>query len=76
MDFEKNLKEIEKISEDISSGTLGLKESIENFKRGLKLIDMCKKELNEVENSVKKLVSMDETSGDIKTEDLNLENGT
>ena len=72
MEFEKHLKELEKISEEISDGKLGLKESIESFKKGLKLIEKCKKELTEAEKSVKKLVSVNEESGEVKTEDFKL----
>ena len=54
MEFEKHLKELEKMSEEIASGKLGLKESIESFKKGLKLINDCKKELTLAEKSVKK----------------------
>lgn len=72
MEFEKNLKELEKMSEEIASGKLGLKESIESFKKGLKLINACKKELTSAEKSVKKLLSVDEETDEIKTEDFKL----
>ena len=74
MEFEKHLKELEKMSEEIASGKLGLKESIESFKKGLKLINACKKELTLAEKSVKKLLSVDEETGDIKTENFKLTN--
>jgi len=74
MDFEKNLKELEKMSEEIASGKLSLKESIENFKKGLTLINDCKKELTLAEKSVKKLLSVDEETGDLETEDFKLTN--
>ena len=74
MEFEKHLKELEKMSEEIASGKLGLKESIESFKKGLKLINTCKKELTLAEKSVKKLLSVDEETGDIKTENFELTN--
>ena len=70
MEFEKQIKEIEKINEEISNGKLGLKDSISAFKKGLKLIESCKKELTQVEESVKKLVGIDEETGDIQTEDF------
>ena len=70
MDFEKQITEVEKINEEISSGKLGLKASIEAFKKGLKLIEACKKELTQAEKSVKKLVGIDEENGDIQTEDF------
>lgn len=72
MDFEKSLKELEKMSEEIASGKLGLKESIESFKKGLKLIQACKKELSSAEKSVQKLLAVDEETGKLKTEDFNL----
>lgn len=74
MEFEKHLKELEKMSEEIAGGKLGLKESIESFKKGLKLINACKKELTLAEKSVKKLLSVDEETGDIKTENFELTN--
>ena len=70
MDFEKQIKEVEKINEEISSGKLGLKESITAFKKGLKLIEDCKKELSSAEKSVKKLIGVDEETGEIQTEDF------
>ncbi|MDE0092201.1 MAG: exodeoxyribonuclease VII small subunit [Oligoflexia bacterium] len=70
MDFEKQIKEVEKINEEISSGKLNLKDSISAFKKGLKLIEVCKKELTQAEESVKKLVGIDEETGDIQTEDF------
>ncbi|MCZ0932251.1 MAG: exodeoxyribonuclease VII small subunit [Oligoflexia bacterium] len=74
MEFEKQIKEVEKINEEISSGKLGLKASISAFKKGLKLIESCKKELTQAEESVKKLVGVDEETGDIQTEDFTPEN--
>ena len=72
MDFEKNLKELEKISEQMSTGELGLKESIETFKKALQLIEKCRKELNLAEQSVQKLVKINEETGEPETEDFNL----
>ncbi|MCY4321860.1 MAG: exodeoxyribonuclease VII small subunit [Bdellovibrionaceae bacterium] len=73
MDFEKQIKEVEKINEEISSGNLSLKDSISAFKKGLSLISSCKKELTQAEESVKKLVGVDEETGDVQTEDFNPE---
>ena len=70
MDFEKQIKEVEKINEEISSGSLSLKASIEAFKKGLKLISACKKELTQAEESVKKLVGVSAETGEIQTEDF------
>ncbi len=70
MDFEKNLKELEKISEKMSSGELGLKESIETFKKALQLIKKCREELKSAEQSVQKLVRINEETGEPETEDF------
>ena len=70
MEFEKRLKELEKINDQIAGGALGLKESIETFKRGMKLVEQCKKELTEAEQSVKKLIHVNEETGEPETEDF------
>ena len=72
MEFEKSLKKLETISEEIAGGKLGLKESIESFKKGLELIKACKKELTTAERSVKKLLSVNEETGEVETEDFKL----
>ena len=71
MDFEKNLKELEKISEQMSTGELSLKESIETFQKGMELIKKCRKELNQAEQSVEKLIKINEETGEAKTESFN-----
>ena len=71
MEFEKHLKELEKMNEQMSSGQLGLKESIETFKKAVSLIEKCKKEISQAEQSVKKLIKVQEDTGEIQTEDFN-----
>ena len=71
MNFEAQLKKLEKMNEKISSGQLGLKDSIETFKEGLKIIEKCKKELNQAEESVKKLIGFDEQTGEAKFDIFN-----
>ena len=70
MEFEKNLKQLEKMSEQMSSGQLNLKESIETWKKGMLLIEKCKKEITQAEQSVKKLLAVNEDTGAIETEDF------
>ena len=70
MEFEKNLKELEKMAEQMSSGQLGLKESIETFKKGVKLIEKCRKELSQAEQSVQQLIKLDEDTGSVQTEEF------
>ena len=71
MEFEKHLKELEKMNEQMSSGELGLKESIETFKKGIKLIEKCRKEISQMEQSVQKLIQVNEDTGEVETEDFN-----
>ena len=73
MNFEQELKKLELMNEKISSGQLSLKESIETFKEGLKIISACKKELNQAEESVKKLIGFDEQTGEPKFETFDKE---
>lgn len=70
MEFEKQLKELEKINEQMSSGKLSLKESIETFKKGVQLIEKCKKEITQAEQSVQKLIKINEETGEVETEDF------
>jgi len=70
MEFEKHLQELEEINSKMSSGELKLKESIETFKKGMELIKKCRKELNQAEQSVKKLVKIDEETGQAQFEDF------
>ena len=70
MEFEKNLKQLEKMAEQMSSGQLDLKESIETFKKAVQLIDKCRKEITQAEQSVKKLIKINEETGIAETEDF------
>ena len=72
MEFEKNLKTLEKMAEEMAEGRLNLAQSIESFKKGRKLIEKCRKELLEAENTVQKLVGIDEETGQAETEDFRL----
>ena len=69
MDFEKQLKELEKMNEQMASGKLSLQDSIETFKKGVKLIEKCQKELSSAEAQVKKLIDVSE-DGEAETEDF------
>ena len=70
MEFEKHLKELEKINDQIASGKLGLKESIETFKKGMELVEKCRKEITQAEQSVKKLIHINEETGELETENF------
>lgn len=46
MDFEKTVKELEKIVASLESGELTLDESLEQYKKGITLANECKKTLD------------------------------
>jgi exodeoxyribonuclease VII small subunit len=68
VNFEKALKDLEKIVEDLESGDLSLEESLKSFEKGIKLTRQCQAELEKAELKVQKLV---EENGELKTKPLN-----
>lgn len=68
VNFEKALKDLEKIVEDLESGDLSLEESLKSFEKGIKLTRLCQAELEKAELKVQKLV---EENGELKTKPLN-----
>ena len=67
IDFEKSLKELEGIVEELESGELSLEKSLKSFEQGIKLTRQCQSELERAELKVKKLV---EENGELKTKSL------
>ncbi len=52
MKFEELLSELNKIVAELESGTLSLEESIEKYKRGMELSNLCKNKLIEAKEVV------------------------
>ena len=69
MEFENSLNRLEKIVEKMEAGNLSLDESLAAFEEGIRLSKDCNKRLNQAEEKVKKLLSVDET-GKAKTTDF------
>ena len=69
MEFEKNLNKLEEIVEKMEAGNLSLDESLSAFEEGVRLSKDCNKKLNQAEEKVKKLLSVDE-SGKANTEEF------
>ena len=69
MEFEKNLNKLEKIVEKMETGELSLDESLAAFEEGIRLSKDCNKKLNQAEEKVKKLLSVDKT-GKAETTDF------
>ena len=58
-DFEKSLGRLEELVGEMEGGELSLEEMIRHFEEGSKLVDLCTKRLNEVEQKIEKLVKKD-----------------
>ena len=56
IDFEKSLKRLEKIVEELEDGDLTLDEALKKYREGIELSRTCTKMLNEAKNKVEKLV--------------------
>lgn len=69
MDFEKKLTRLEEIVGKMESGNLPLEESLKLFEEGVSHSRECQKLLNEAEEKVKVLLSVDE-KGQAKTADF------
>lgn len=72
-DFEKHLKALESVVDQLESGDLTLEDSVRLFEEGMKLSDACKKELEAAEGKIQILV--EQRNGKMKTADFNLDKG-
>ena len=54
--FEAGLDELERIVKEMESGDLPLERSLELFEKGMSLSDACRKQLEEAETRVEKLL--------------------
>ena len=69
--YEKALKELEEILEDLENDNLSLNESLEKFKRGIALYNHCNEILNHAEGEIKILLKDEE--GSFQEEDFDME---
>jgi len=58
-DFEKSLERLEELVEEMEGGELSLEDMIKHFEEGTRLVGLCTKKLNEVEQKIEKLVKKD-----------------
>jgi exodeoxyribonuclease VII small subunit len=61
-DFEKSLEELEGLVEQLESGDLNLDQSLKQFKRGVELTRHCQAVLEKAQQTVEKLVDIDDES--------------
>ncbi|MFA5688656.1 MAG: exodeoxyribonuclease VII small subunit [Kiritimatiellales bacterium] len=59
IDFEKSLRRLETIIDEMESGDLSLEQMIKHFEEGSTLVTLCSAKLNEVEKRIEKLVKKD-----------------
>lgn len=57
--FEDQVKELEKLINELESGEVDLDESIEKYTRAMKLVKECDKKLKNIEKQVNKIVTED-----------------
>ena len=69
MEFEKKLKELEKLVEQMSRGKLSLEEDIKAFEKGVRLSRELGKQLFQAEKKVKQLIGFTE-EGEPETKDF------
>lgn len=55
-DFEKSLKRLEDIVQQMETGELGLEESLQQFEQGIKLAKSCQNALSSAELKVNQLI--------------------
>lgn len=73
MDFEKKIKKLEKIVEEMEKGDIPLEQALKNFEEGVKLSRQCYESLNKAEQKVKILIEDDK--GNSKKKDFDVEKG-
>lgn len=54
--FEQSLERLEQVVDEMESGDLSLEAMIGHFEEGSKLVELCTRKLNEVEQKIEKLV--------------------
>jgi exodeoxyribonuclease VII small subunit len=68
--FEKALERLEKIVDELESGSLDLDDSLKAYEEGVKLIKLCSKKLNEAE---KKIEILTKEEGKLSTKPFSVE---
>lgn len=70
--FEKAMKRLEQIVEELEKGELDIDKSLEIFEEGIKMSRVCAKKLSEAEQKIEKLTRT--KSGDLVAELFPIEN--
>jgi len=57
--FEEMMKKLEEIVGDLENGNMPLEESLKKYEEGIKLIQLCRKRLDETKRKVEMLIKKD-----------------
>jgi exodeoxyribonuclease VII small subunit len=68
-DFEESLQELESLVEQLESGELSLDDSLKQFRRGVELTRHCQSVLEKAQQTVEKLMDIDDESSAVPFED-------
>ncbi len=67
MDFERAMNKLEEINDKLEKNKVPLEEAVQLYETGMKLVEFCRKKLDEAEGEIKKII----IEGDVeRTEDL------
>ena len=58
--FEEAMKQLNEVVDSLESGALGLEESLEGFEKGMLLVRICQKKLEDAETKIAQLVETKE----------------
>ena len=72
LNFEAGLQQLEGIVKEMESGDLPLERALELFEKGMKLSELCRKQLEDAETRVETLVKR---AGVVTPEPFNLDKG-
>ena len=67
--FEEQVKELEKIVNELESGELDLDKSIAKYTEAMKLLESCEKKLNAASETINKIVDENGKISDFKVEE-------
>ncbi len=67
--FEDKLKELETIINELENGNVDLEASIEKYTKAMKLVKECDEKLKNIETTVSKIVTENESLEDFKIEE-------
>lgn len=73
--FEEDMKRLQKIVEELSSGKLALEESLKKYEEGVRLTRSCSATLNEAQRKVELLMKSDAKFSLEKFDETGLEEG-